>query len=170
VSIRGTLDACTVGSGKTIDVYGNLSFRNTSGEIYIKYPSNSDHETIINYYAIQGKWNSIDVYFLSPALTNGSILYGMIPSTATSNNSPGISITSNAYNRAAALFSNQNASATVPTVYIQNANSSIEALRVNGSIVIASNGVIGFYNMSKYLHTVGTDIYWWDGTTDTKLN
>jgi len=169
--IQGTLTACTVGSGQTITVNGTIS----CGTIDIKGVGYNYILIDDTYYTRleDGTFNigtALGAYNFT-ASTDGiqCIQTGSSAYFATSNSTRRISINS----ATVALGSSTTFTGDFNCDDINCDDISCDELECGGDLTMtgaSGNGRIEFGDTSHYIYRSGNDLYYWDGTTATKLN
>ncbi|MDD2625935.1 MAG: phage tail protein [Candidatus Methanomethylophilus sp.] len=136
--IKGNLSACTISSGQTMAVYGNVYFKDNS--------SSTEYFEVDNQF-IGVYFNSSLVAHLGCDLNALSPIRVTLPSSATGTNTPGLYVDSYVSYRSAAHFQLLNSSASTPAVYINTFSTTQPALQVVG---LTSCQKISCSNISCY--------------------
>jgi len=196
VVVRGNLAACTISSGQLLTCNGGIKIIGSSiGTTFMKI---ADTDTSTEYIEVHKQ--GIKVYYkgnnevsIFSDIDARSPISCNIPSGVTTSNSAAFSASSFNPDRAAA-FLYMNVDANVEAVRIQSQSTTKNALVVSGGILtdgVTCGGDISCNNLSAVLgitcNTITTDfvyfddgasflfesggnIYWWDGSSSTKLN
>lgn len=180
VTIRGTLEACTVGTGQTLSILGDITLSGSADMRIIGsngtisfYDNTSDYYPKILIYNVGtptiSMRNSGNVSTEEMQLTTNSLLYSYSPyyNIFLNREYCAISVGNNSSTNSGIKLKGLDGS--IYCVSINASDSGDGTIRMNSTVLLNTN-TIYFGDTSHFLYRSGDNLYWFDGSSSHQIN